>query len=180
LATADHADAELEALQEALDGQRGHVLGILEELSEQDLRRPVLPSGWSCLELVRHLTVDVEVFWFSGVVAADPDVAHQLSAGAKPHWEVPEGMSAGEIFSDYRSAIDRANAVLAAAAHHDDALSQEPAAWPVEIWPSWRLPDLRHIVIHVLTEVACHAGHLDAVRELIDGTTWFGESPYGS
>jgi hypothetical protein len=48
----------------------------------------------------------------------------------------------------------------------------EPATWPVEIWPSWRLPDLRHIVIHVLTEVGCHVGHLDAARELIDGTTW--------
>ncbi len=180
MATADHPYAELEALKEALGGQRGHVLGILEGLSEQNLRRPVLPSGWSCLELVRHLTVDVELFWFSGVVAADPDVAHQLfRAGAKPHWEVPEGMSAGEIFSDYRAAIERANAVLAAVAKNDDALSQEPAAWPVEIWPSWRLPDLRHIVIHVLTEVACHAGHLDAARELIDGTTWLGESPYG-
>jgi hypothetical protein len=24
----------------------------------------------------------------------------------------------------------------------------------------------------VITETACHAGHLDAVRELIDGRTW--------
>jgi len=24
----------------------------------------------------------------------------------------------------------------------------------------------------VITETACHAGHLDAVRELIDGQTW--------
>ena len=172
MAAADRPDAELEALNHALDSQRGHVLGILEGLSEQDLRRPVLPSGWSCLELVRHLTVDVELFWFAGVVAAEPDVAHQLRAGAHPHWNVPAGMSADEIFTDYRAAIERAKAVLAAAAQHDDSLSQEPATWPVEIWPSWRLPDLRHIVIHVLTEVACHAGHLDAARELIDGTTW--------
>lgn len=32
--------------------------------------------------------------------------------------------------------------------------------------------------IHVLTEVACRSGHLGAVRELIDGTTWLGGSPY--
>jgi uncharacterized protein DUF664 len=50
----------------------------------------------------------------------------------------------------------------------------------VGIWPDWRLPDLRHIVLDVLTEVATHAGHLDAARELIDGTTWLGGSPYGS
>jgi len=34
-----------------LDGQREHVIGILEGLSEQDLRRLVLPTGWNCLEL---------------------------------------------------------------------------------------------------------------------------------
>ena len=30
----------------------------------------------------------------------------------------------------------------------------------------------REVVLHVLTETAVHAGHLDAARELIDGRTW--------
>ncbi|WP_411151847.1 DUF664 domain-containing protein [Streptomyces sp. A30] len=38
--------------------------------------------------------------------------------------------------------------------------------------------DVRHILIHVLAEVACHSGRSDAVRELIDGTTWLGGSSY--
>ncbi len=166
-------NAEFDALKGALDHQREHVLGILEGLSEKDLRRPVLPSGWSCLALVRHLTLDVERFWFPGVIAGEPDVAAQLAAGAEAHWHVPEGMGTEEVFADYRAAIARADAVLAAATPE-----QEPAAWPVEIWPTWRLPDVRHILIHVLTEVACHSGHLDATRELIDGTTWLGGNPY--
>ena len=33
-------------------------------------------------------------------------------------------------------------------------------------------PDLRFIMLHVMKETACHAGHLDAVRELIDGRQW--------
>ena len=76
----------------------------------------MLPSGWSCLALVRHLTVDVERFWFPGVIAGESDVAGQLAAGAEAHWYVPEGMSAEEVFADYRAAIARADAVLAAAA----------------------------------------------------------------
>jgi hypothetical protein len=32
--------------------------------------------------------------------------------------------------------------------------------------------DLQDTILHVITETACHAGHLDAVRELIDGRTW--------
>jgi hypothetical protein len=34
-------------------------------------------------------------------------------------------------------------------------------------------------VLQAITEVACHAGHLDAARELTDGTTWLGGDPYG-
>ena len=171
-------NAEFGALLGALDGQREHVLGILEGLSEADLRRPVLPTGWSCLGLVRHLTLDDEQFWFAGVFAGDPDVAGQLKAGAEAHWDVPETMSPDEIFSGYRAAVERSNAVLAAAAEDPAGLDRAPAAWPTELWPNWRLPDLRHILIHVITETACHAGHLDAARELIDGITWLGDNPY--
>jgi hypothetical protein len=105
-------------------------------------------------------------------------VADQFKAGAEAHWAVPDGMSAEEVFSGYRAATERADAVLAAAAEDPAGLEREPAVWPVDLWPDWRLPDLRHIVIHVITESACHAGHLDAARELIDGTTWQGGNPY--
>ena len=68
---------EVEALLACLDSQREHVLGILDGLDEASLRRPVLPSGWSCLGLVQHLAVDVERFWFRGVVAGEPAVTER-------------------------------------------------------------------------------------------------------
>jgi hypothetical protein len=51
-----------QALVSSLAAQRNHVLGILEGLSEQDLRRPILPSQWTCAGLVHHLAIDVERF----------------------------------------------------------------------------------------------------------------------
>ena len=33
-------------------------------------------------------------------------------------------------------------------------------------------PDLRTVLLHVITETAVHAGHLDAVREMIDTRQW--------
>ncbi len=45
---------ESQALVSPLTAQRNHVLGILEGLSEQDLRRPILPSRWTCAGLVHH------------------------------------------------------------------------------------------------------------------------------
>jgi Protein of unknown function (DUF664) len=50
--------------------------------------------------------------------------------------------------------------------------AQPPAGSAEDIWPGWRLHDLREIILHVITGTACHARHLDAARELIDGRTW--------
>ena len=38
-------------------------------------------------------------------------------------------------------------------------------------WPSagLRFPDLRSVIMHVIVETSTHAGHLDVVRELLDG-----------
>ena len=169
---------EAELLLRFLNGQRRHVLGILEDLPEDQLRRPVLPSGWNCLGLVHHLALDVERFWFPGVIAGEPDVVALQQAGTEAHWQVPDAMTAEEVLAGYRAQVDRANAVLASLAGRDRALDEPPATWPEQIWPRWRLPDVRHVILHVITEVACHAGHLDAARELIDGTTWMSGDPY--
>jgi len=44
--------------------------------------------------------------------------------------------------------------------------------WPEELFGTWRMNSLRKVMLHVITETACHAGQLDAVRELIDGRQW--------
>jgi hypothetical protein len=148
------------ALLAALSQQREHVLGILDGLAEAALRRPVLPSGWSCLGLVRHLALDVERFWFRGVAVGEP-VDQPADA-----WQVPPGEPAAAVLALYRREIALADAVIAVT-----PLDRPPARWPGQ-WPDWRLGDLREIILHVITETACHAGHLDAVRELTDGRTW--------
>jgi Protein of unknown function (DUF664) len=46
------------ALVSSLNAQRDHVLGILDGLPDEALRRRVLPSGWTCLGLVRRSPAD--------------------------------------------------------------------------------------------------------------------------
>ncbi|MEV0430029.1 DinB family protein [Micromonospora sp. NPDC050495] len=157
---------ETDLLVTHLDGQRRHVLGILEGLDEAALRRPVLPSGWSCLGLVRHLTEDVERFWFRCVMGGEPAAIAALSQGAEA-WQVDPDVPAAVVLDRYRREIDRANAVIAAT-----PLDAAPAWWPPDHFGDHRLASAREVILHVITETACHAGHLDAVRELIDGRTW--------
>ena len=62
---------------------------------------------------------------------------------------------------------EQASAIITAT-----GLDTAPAWWPEGRFGSWRLDNLRQLLLHVITETACHAGHLDAARELIDGKQW--------
>jgi hypothetical protein len=161
--------SETSALLASLTIQRNHVLGILEGLTDDQLRRPVLPSGWSCLGMVQHLTISDERFWFRGIVGGDSACVSASADEAKAEaiWQVAPVAPAAAVLEAYRQEIELADAVIAAT-----PLDQPPAIWPTEIWPDWRLPNLRAVILHVITETACHAGHLDAARELIDGQQW--------
>ena len=157
------ASGETGLLVRYLDQQREHVLGILDGLGSAALRRPVLPSGWTCLGLVQHLRLDVERLWFRGVVAAE-DI--DLENGGKSAWRVGAEVPAGDVLESYRQEWHRANEIIAAT-----PLDAPPAYWP-DMFGSFRMHSLRQIILHVIAETACHAGHLDAVRELTDGQTW--------
>ena len=168
MTTTDPASAETGLLLAHLRSQRRHVLGILEGLDEEALRRPVLPSGWSCLALVRHLALDDERFWFRGVVAGEQAVRDEVSAASSSTsaWVLGPDDTADTVFALYREEAERTDAIVAST-----PLDAAPAWWP-DFFGGWRMDSLREVLLHVLTETATHAGHLDAVRELIDGRTW--------
>ena len=159
-------DHETQVLLGFLDAEREHVFGILEGFSEEQLRRPVLPSGWNCLGLVKHLALADEHYWFRCVVAGESfDFGPE---GPNAEWRVGPDESAEDIFGLYRDEIAHSNAIIAAT-----PLLQPPRQLDPR-WGEWgkRFTDLRFVILHVLKETATHAGHLDAVAELLDGRQW--------
>jgi hypothetical protein len=68
------------------------------------------------------------------------------------------------VLADYRTQIERSNAIVRVT-----KLDAPPAWWPGDLFGAFRLDDLQGIMLHMIVEVACHAGHLDVSRELIDG-----------
>src|SRR5215207_3654654 len=90
---------ERAALVACLDAERGHVLEALSGLSDEALRRPMLPSRWSCLGLVQHLTLDVERFWFRAVVAGE-QVDLESGDGA---WQVGSDTAAETVLDAYKA-----------------------------------------------------------------------------
>ena len=151
-------------LMDQLTKQREHVLGILENLPEEAMRRPVLPTGWTCAGLVQHLALDVERLWFRQVMTGEQVEPDEFGDDG---WQVRPEVSAAAVLDLYRSEIELADKIITAT-----SLEAPPAWWPDFFPPSFHLDNLRQVLLHVIAETASHAGHLDAARELIDGQTW--------
>ncbi len=158
-----HTSPERDLLLRRLNGQRRHVLDQLENLTDEQLRRPVLPSGWSCLGLVRHLTLSDERYWFEVVMAGGS--LDFWPEGANADWRVDDDEPPEGVIEAYRAAIANTDAIIAGSALEDAPARPEP--WWSDVGLSF--PDLRSVLVHHLVETATHAGQLDAVRELIDG-----------
>ncbi|HEX9528777.1 MAG TPA: DUF664 domain-containing protein [Streptosporangiaceae bacterium] len=107
-------ETETGLLLSSLNNQRDHVLGILDGLTDDALRRPVLPSGWTCLGMVQHLTISDERFWFRGIVAGEPVDLTTSDEAYAAAWQVAPGVPADAVFGAYRQEIELANAVIAA------------------------------------------------------------------
>ena len=156
--------AEKQALLGALSGPRRHVIVAVEGLDDEALLRPVLPSGWSCLGLINHLSHDVERFWFQAVVAGEAGVIDELRDSSTNASKVSPVLSANDVLEGYRRHIEQADSIITST-----SLEAAPAWWPEDQFGSFRIHTVREIILHVLIETAAHAGHLDAARELIDG-----------
>jgi hypothetical protein len=158
------SDAERAMLQHFLDAQRDAVLLIVDGLDEAALRNAPLPSGWTVLGLIEHLG-HAERHWFQEVALATID---------EPPW--PPGYDAAiderfastrtvdEVIAFYRTACVRSNEILAAGGLDAVPLGQHDRDMDDDI------DSMRWIVLHMIEETARHAGHLDAARELLDGT----------
>lgn len=151
-------------LVESLAKLNDAVLSKLEGLGEYDLRRPMTPTGTNLLGIVKHLaSVQAEYFglvfgrpwpepmaWFSEDAEINDDM--YATADETSEW----------VLGFYRRSWAHANETFQTAELDDVG---EVPWWPEER----RRPSLRTILVHMINETARHAGHIDIVRELIDG-----------
>ncbi|MFI1680477.1 DinB family protein [Streptomyces sp. NPDC020607] len=150
-------NSEKQSLHASLDRHRDAVLWKLDELNDDALRRPMTPSGTNLLSLVKHLATveygwfcttfgrETEPFWF------DPFTEDMLVAASETTDQIVE------FYGRARAAADATIAEL--------DLDDLGTAWNGD------RVSLRWVLIHMLEDTARHAGHMDIVRELLDGTT---------
>lgn len=135
----------------------------IDGLSDEQLRTPVQPLGWSPLGLVKHLGW-VERRWMRWGFAAE-DVLAYPPGGDEGEWSLPTNQSAAEVLDDYRAEVMRTQALVAEASLADQARTGGRFRTLEDA------PTLGRIMFHLLQEYARHVGQLDIARELIDGQT---------
>jgi uncharacterized damage-inducible protein DinB len=156
-----HEPAEL--LAGYLDYYRDGVLRKFEGLSDADARSSRVPSGWTPLELLKHLAY-VERRWLRWGFAAE-QVTDPWGDQENGEWHVDPGETVEEVKAFFREQCSRSRAIAA------DAKLADRAAVGGRFKSEEDTPTLAWILFHVLQEYARHLGHLDIVRELADGVT---------
>jgi Protein of unknown function (DUF664) len=102
-------------LLEVLDLNRNHVFDILDGLTEEQLHRPVLPSSWSPLGMVKHLALDDEHYWIRCIIGGESfDWYAENGYDKDRNWEVADDEPSAGIFALYRYEIEKSNEIIKA------------------------------------------------------------------
>jgi hypothetical protein len=153
---------ERDLLEAFVDGYRVQVRSRVSGVSEADARRRLVGSATTLGGIIKHLRW-VELTWFERVLA-------QRAEDELP----PAPWRDEDPDADFRLEDDETLDGVLAAYDRQCAISRDIARGfdLADTGPHRRFGDvsLRWIYVHMIEETACHAGHADILRELIDGT----------
>ena len=150
---------EKESLQVSLDRHRDVVLWKVDGLSDDQLRRPMTQSGTNLIGLVKHLA-SVEYGWFCSTFGRESDEIPFDEKDPEADMRAGPHETTAEILAYYGRARAAADKVI-----EEVDLDELGRAWYGDA------VSMRWVLIHMIEETARHAGHMDILRELIDGAT---------
>lgn len=144
-----------------LDLQRSIVHWKCEGLSDEDAHRPVLPSSplMTVAGIVSHLRW-TEQTWFEVLFLGRPTTGPQFDEEVEARDFMVEGVPLAQLLDEYDQQCRLSNEIVAA--HSLDDVGKHPDFRSAAA-------NLRWMLIHMVEETGRHAGHLDVVRELVDG-----------
>jgi uncharacterized damage-inducible protein DinB len=153
-------------LHHYLQMTRDSLIWKLGGLSERDARLPRTPTGNNLLGLLKHC-LNIEAGYFG------PTFGREFPA---PEELVPEDAYEKDPQADWYAREDETKDGLVdlyrrVGAFADETIAQLPLDAPGQV-PWWR-PDgrdvtLQRIIVHVIYDLARHAGHADIMREQHD------------
>ena len=144
-----------EQIESFLHDNRAEIVALLDGLTEEKARRPLVPSLTTLLGLVKHAAF-AEGVWFDVALAGRTRAEIGLPRTVDDSFVLTDDDTIESVRAQYRRAW--ANAEEIAAAYSLDDLAVHNRRGPLS---------LRWIYLHMIEELARHAGHGDILREQI-------------
>src|ERR1700677_3434390 len=151
---------ERETLAGFLDWYRSVVERKVDGLTLDDAKRLMTPTGMSALGIVKHLGW-VERGWFRETFAGEDVEAIDVDGDNSAEFAISGGETIESVLDFYRTEVEESRRISSTAPSLD-ALSAKETRYREHV-------SLRWIMVHMLEDTARHAGHLDLMREEIDG-----------
>lgn len=144
-----------------LDLQRALVPWKCQGLSEEDAHRRLLATSplMTVAGVVSHLRW-AEQTWFEVLLLGEPAEGPQFSTDPEDAEMIADGIPLARLLDEYQRQCERSNEIIAGQSldqvgRHPDFQSSQAS--------------LRWMLIHMIEETARHVGHLDILREQLDG-----------
>ncbi|MFE7617816.1 DinB family protein [Streptomyces sp. NPDC057496] len=146
-----------------LDYARDTARAKCEGVSSDDARRAPLPGSplMTIAGLINHLSW-VEYHWFEVVFLGGEDEGPWTDEDPDREMRIAVDMPLADVLALYAERTARYRELVAS--HDLDTRAKL-------LRRDGSSPDLRWIVLHLIEETARHNGHLDIIREIVDGTT---------
>ena len=154
-ADANLLSGERKQIEAFLADNRREVAALLDGLTEEQAQRRLVPSKTSVLSLVKHATF-VERVWFEIAFDGRSRAELGLPEQVEESFDLDDGDTVASVRAGYLAAVAVAERI--AASHSLDDVALHNRRSPMS---------LRWVYLHLVEELARHAGHGDILREQI-------------
>jgi hypothetical protein len=152
---------ERELLLRFLSQQRDAVRNAVFGLTDEQARSRSTVSELTLAALLRH-ALSGERSWIS-VVQGGPSEGSQ-------GFELGAGETVASLLDDYERVARETEVVIARVSLDDPVPVPQGVPWFPDDVDAW---SVRWVLLHLIEEIARHAGHADIIRESIDGATCY-------
>ncbi|WP_051215618.1 DUF664 domain-containing protein [Granulicoccus phenolivorans] len=164
-----HFETEQQGYATFLAHQQDGVRALVHGLDDRQIHAAPSASALSLAWVLKHLTV-VQQNWLDGVLAAPEPLTEAQNTAIRARNGNPTGQ---ETAAELLAGFDEVCAGVV-----DAARTKDPAIpLPIPAAPWFQQGDdhwsVRWVWLHLLQEIARHAGHGDIIRETLDGGTAF-------
>ncbi|WP_216214451.1 DinB family protein [Amycolatopsis aidingensis] len=161
----DERDALLAFLEQQRDVLRIAAYG----LTEEQARATPTASSLSVGGLIKHVTA-TERGWMDTVLQRTQPVTQEQLDKYGDDFLLGADETLAEIIADSRRAAEETEEIIRGIPDLGRPVPVPDAPWNPKDIEAW---SVRWVLLHLIEEIARHAGHADIIRESVDGATAF-------